>query len=560
MKHTTSTSIVASSLICWFCASACVGCSCSGDDIEVDIDSEQVELNASAPAATPPPPEILAQAAAAAREEPEEHPLPVEEDSEEETPAEEAVEEATEEATEEAAEEEAAEDTYPLQAVAYQFITNVVSAPRSGSRVIGYLRRGARVRVTERVRGRGCTRGWHEVEGGGYVCHADGVVVGESPEDWPDAPAPPRLDEPLPYDYMSSVRDNVPEYWERPSSEQESQVATAIRALRAAQEAESAEQEDVDVDETPEEETVDEPQPADEEASDEEDDRAAQDDEDEEEPERVLPSSVRMLLSRGFIVSVTETVGRWYRTVRGRYIDRTVLTEREAPEFQGVELGSEMTLPLAFVVRGRAKALRPRPGSTLRFEVAGTLRRLSALPVLGEVMRGDQRYISVGKRLLARADILAIAEPIERPPHVGADEQWIDICLSTQTLVAYEGDSPVYATLVSSGRSSDGYGTPTGSFRIATKHVSTTMDDPNGGDEAYSIEDVPWTMYFHESYALHGAFWHNHFGRERSHGCVNLSPADARWLFFWATPELPPGWHGVRGRTGNTGTAVIIRP
>jgi lipoprotein-anchoring transpeptidase ErfK/SrfK len=86
------------------------------------------------------------------------------------------------------------------------------------------------------------------------------------------------------------------------------------------------------------------------------------------------------------------------------------------------------------------------------------------------------------------------------------------------------------------------------------------MDDPDGGAEAYSIEDVPWTMYFHESYALHGAFWHNLFGRERSHGCVNLSPADARWLFFWAGPTLPSGWHGVRSTSDNPGTAVVIRP
>jgi hypothetical protein len=180
--------------------------------------------------------------------------------------------------------------------------------------------------------------------------------------------------------------------------------------------------------------------------------------------------------------------------------------------------------------------------------------------VLGELERGDERYLSVGRGLLARAQVLTVAEPVDRPPGVGPEEGWIDVCLSRQTLVAYEGDRPVFATLVSTGREADGFGTPTGTFRIRTKHVTATMDDPDGGDEAYSIEDVPWTMYFEDSYGLHGAFWHNHFGRQRSHGCVNLSPEDARWLFFWAAPELPPGWHGVRATRSRPGTVVVIRP
>ena len=62
---------------------------------------------------------------------------------------------------------------------------------------------------------------------------------------------------------------------------------------------------------------------------------------------------------------------------------------------------------------------------------------------------------------------------------------------------------------------------------------------------AYSIEDVPWIMYFDGSYALHGAFWHANFGHPMSHGCINLSPADARELFGWTEPHLPDGWHGV---------------
>ena len=73
--------------------------------------------------------------------------------------------------------------------------------------------------------------------------------------------------------------------------------------------------------------------------------------------------------------------------------------------------------------------------------------------------------------------------------------------------------------------------TPPGTFRIREKHIAATMDGDVASDGPYSIEDVPWIMYFNGSYALHGAFWHNNFGTTKSHGCVNLSPQDAKALF-----------------------------
>lgn len=525
MKRRTSTTIVILSAgVAWGLSSGPAGCSCSSDvpTLATDGGDEAPEAAVEPQQTSPGPDEaeqLAALAQAVAAEEVEEQPLPVGE-------AEEAEAQASAPAPAPAVVEQPAEpeQALPLEAVAYEFVTDVLEAPRQGARVIGYLRRGARVRVSERVRGRGCERGWHEVEGGGFVCHADGVVVGENPAPWPDAPVAPRLDDPMPYDYFGTVRDHVPEYYVLPSRQQEAGAAALVRSLREAEEGAEEEVADAGALSRP-----------------------------------TMPEAVRVLLARGFIVSASEADGRWLRTVRGRFVERAMLSQREGPEFAGVELGDDLSLPIAFVVVGRAKALRPRPGEDLRFDEAGTLRRLSVLPVLGEVRREDRRYVSIGNRLLARDDVLAIAEPVERPPHIGADEKWIDISLSSQTLVAYEGDVPVFVTVVSTGRSADGFATPTGSFRILTKHVSATMDNTTMGVEAYSIEDVPWTMYFHESYALHGAFWHNNFGRERSHGCVNLSPADARWLFFWALPELPPGWHGVRAPERG-GTAVVIRP
>jgi hypothetical protein len=84
------------------------------------------------------------------------------------------------------------------------------------------------------------------------------------------------------------------------------------------------------------------------------------------------------------------------------------------------------------------------------------------------------------------------------------------------------------------------------------------MDGLAGEEDEYSIEDVPWTMYFQGSYALHAAFWHDRFGNTRSHGCVNLSPIDARWLFEWATPTLPSGFHATMSTKDNPGTYVLV--
>ena len=101
--------------------------------------------------------------------------------------------------------------------------------------------------------------------------------------------------------------------------------------------------------------------------------------------------------------------------------------------------------------------------------------------------------------------------------------------------------------------------THSGEFRIREKHIAATMDGDVASDGPYSIEDVPWIMYFNGSVALHGAFWHSNFGHVQSHGCVNLAPLDAKTLFGWTEPQLPQGWHGVFATPERPGTRVVVR-
>jgi len=93
----------------------------------------------------------------------------------------------------------------------------------------------------------------------------------------------------------------------------------------------------------------------------------------------------------------------------------------------------------------------------------------------------------------------------------------------------------VYATLISSGL--PGWDTPPGLFQVWRKVEMAKMSGAPLKADYYFLEDVTWAMYFDGAIATHAAYWHNSFGYKHSHGCVNLAPSDARWLFYWA-PEV----------------------
>ena len=156
------------------------------------------------------------------------------------------------------------------------------------------------------------------------------------------------------------------------------------------------------------------------------------------------------------------------------------------------------------------------------------------------------------------ASALRIFTPAPAPRGLEPNERWIDIDLDTQILVGFEGIQAVYATLVSSG----GRETPTepGVYRMWKKVSETDMNGLNGEDP-YSVATVPWTQFFspEQGLAIHTAYWHNDFGIVRSHGCINVAPQDARWLYFWSDPQTPPGWSMSAGVLEQPGSIVRVR-
>lgn len=108
-----------------------------------------------------------------------------------------------------------------------------------------------------------------------------------------------------------------------------------------------------------------------------------------------------------------------------------------------------------------------------------------------------------------------------------SSQRWIEVDLSAQQILAWEGSTLVFSAPVSTGREGDW--TPPGVYAIEIKYDKAWME----GDD-YDIPNVPYVMYFFGSYAIHGAYWRDSFGTPASRGCVSMSVEQAEWLYSWA--------------------------
>jgi len=274
---------------------------------------------------------------------------------------------------------------------------------------------------------------------------------------------------------------------------------------------------------------------------------------------------------QGFFVAVDRTFRwndrTWYKTTKTLITPAERFWQTGASKFMGVELDGELKkLPIAWGYGGRKSvATYTLDEAKKELRSAKSIERQVAIQLTGKAVDvASTHYLETSEGTYIKAAHVRVTEPGPLPASLGADERWIDVDLSTQTLVAFVGARPVYATLISSGKENKDkekdHRTPTGEWRIREKHLTTTMDGDGSaaGDLPYSIEDVPYVEYFYRAYALHGAFWHSNYGVQMSHGCVNLSPLDAKWLFFFTGPDARAGFHGMWARPEGSGTRVVI--
>lgn len=236
----------------------------------------------------------------------------------------------------------------------------------------------------------------------------------------------------------------------------------------------------------------------------------------------------------------------------------------QGSDFHGVEIGKGIEFPLALVREpGTHYVVYERAGNKLVEGPVAPYRE--AIPLTGrqQFFHDVLHYETKDGKWLSDREASRL-DPVKKVPGWAAKgEKWIDVNITKQTLVLYDGTRPVYATLISSGEAGledpkKTTATKRGIFRIHSKHVATTMESDEVGEE-FELRDVPYVEYFDDDgHAIHGAYWHDRFGIPKSHGCINLAPEDARRVFYFTDPPVPPHWHGAMDALH--GTIVFIHP
>lgn len=285
-------------------------------------------------------------------------------------------------------------------------------------------------------------------------------------------------------------------------------------------------------------------------------------------PQDYLSDDYYSALGAGFGVVIsgsTRFEGMTFtRTRRGLFILQQDLRSVTGSDFAGVHFSQPRqntqddneradTFLVAWAKRDQVRVSERAGGRTLRRAGGRTVFHVSDL---------RRHWVETREGEFIRRSDLHIAERVDRPEELAAEASWVDIDVSSQVLVAYSGDEPIFATLISSGRAGRNHATPHGLFRIWVKLAFSDMDnlESEWASQNYAIERVPWVQYFEGGNGLHAAFWHDGFGTRRSHGCINLSPRDARTLFEFTEPALPEGFTAIFPQPEERTSYVQVRP
>ncbi len=275
-------------------------------------------------------------------------------------------------------------------------------------------------------------------------------------------------------------------------------------------------------------------------------------------------------VKRDVLLDIAETVfggedgdtnRHWHHLTDGSYVYSgwvqlvSTATNPVVTEIPETGILGEITIPYADSLYGVNSSTSPGP--RLYF---GTTHWITALVV--DKTDGSpwyQAYDAATKaRYYTRPEWVRLFSPEELAPlspQVPPAEKHIEIYLDRQLLLAFEWNTLVYAARVATGRKD--YESPTGWFYTFHKRPTYHMF---GGADEFSIFDlpgVPWDSYITEDgVAIHGTYWHNDFGVQHSHGCINMAIPDAKWIFRWTLPTVPPGERLVL--QPGTGTRVHI--
>ncbi len=243
-----------------------------------------------------------------------------------------------------------------------------------------------------------------------------------------------------------------------------------------------------------------------------------------------------------YMVTKDKTVdidGEAYVSTSVGFVAATDLYRHWPSTFAGIDLVKTppAAWPFAWVIAANGRTVTARATPENKGAGAGIVAHREIVPVLEET----PEFVRVGDgKWVARASV-RIARKTPRPDVSAAHAKWIDLDRDEQVMVAYDGDTPVFATLISSGRNKKN--TPPALYRIRSKTAITKMAAEEREAAHYEVSEVPWATRFRSGLYFHAAYWHDQFGTAKSHGCVNLSPHDAKWVYDWTEPRMPAGWN-----------------
>lgn len=229
--------------------------------------------------------------------------------------------------------------------------------------------------------------------------------------------------------------------------------------------------------------------------------------------------------------------GRFYYTGRGWMTAADVSRIGVLPRFQGLTFNRTPNNSFGWILTFLSATpveTKRTPGYQIADYTGHLLTEYEVVQIYDVATVDDSDWYMVGPDEWLPEKVVARVTPDTTPPEGVTGDRWIAINLDQQTIAIYDQRQLDFATVIASG--SDPFWTQPGLFPIYEKHETTPMRgafEADGGG-GYYLEDVPWTMYFDQARALHGAYWRTKMGFSQSHGCVNMTVGDAHWIFNWA--------------------------
>lgn len=243
----------------------------------------------------------------------------------------------------------------------------------------------------------------------------------------------------------------------------------------------------------------------------------------------------------------------------GRFVRADDLEAASYSKFAGATLSKELELPIAYVVRRGVRAWNMDGNTASKQDELDYHERL-ILTGRYRTVQDHRFWATTDGRWVRHQDVTVLRRRHEFPEFATGEQKWIDISIVTGSMIAYQGKEPVFATLVSVGRDRLGdpkttASTEQGLFRVVRKQITRRVADSTDTP----LHDAPWALELESGDWIYASPHHDRFGIEHTDGDVEVSPHDGRFLWNWASPEIPPGWHGVVADPSSESTFVLIR-